>query len=115
MRWQTAVQLIDERGRAPSNGLVHQVCVETGTLGTAQNDYVILFDSNSISGMGHGLTSTNFSGSAIEGRKLAPPIYRATLTERCVVLDAQFTSGVVSGSSTDASYYIYWRPNGGRD
>lgn len=108
-RTATGAQVTDERGKTPTNGLLHMVCVESGTAGTAPYEYALVFDELTSAAIGYPTGATS-------GRKLLPPVQRATSTERCVTVDAQFTSGLfVLNSSAVGATYVYWRPIGGKD
>ena len=100
----TAEQLVDEAGVAPKQGMIRRVCRETGTTGTAHLENVLLWDT---------ITAADISF-ATTGRRLAPPLPRATLTAECTEINALFTAGVgIKNSSAVGSTYVYWRELGG--
>ena len=100
----TAAQIVDENGVAPKQGMIKKVCRETGTTGSAHLEYVLLWDT---------ITAADMA-LATSGRRLAPPLPRATLTVECTDLNALFTAGAgVKNSSAVGSTYVYWRELGG--
>lgn len=102
----TLSQVVDEDGLSPVQGVVYQVCMETGSVTTWDT---LLFDTTSL------LVDVNTTG-----RRLGPPMYapwQGTTTETvpCIVLNAQFTRGiVVLRKAAAGGAWIYWLPNGGR-
>lgn len=100
----TAAQVVDEAGVAPKQGMIKRVCRETGTTGSAHLEYVLLWDTITASDIAYATT----------GRRLAPPLPRATLTVECTEINALFTAGAaIKNSSAAGSTYVYWRELGG--
>lgn len=100
----TAAQIVDESGVAPKQGMIGKVCLETGTSGSAHLENVLLWDTITASDIAFATT----------GRRLSPPLPRATLTAECTTLNALFTAGAaVKNSSAVGSTYVYWRELGG--
>jgi hypothetical protein len=103
--FQTApAQLVDEAGIAPKQGLVKRICMESAPAIPAALDNAVVWDTAVAATMS--LTGP--------GRRIAPPIQRLSGVEKCVEINAEFTSGLgvmqgVSGGST----YVYWRELGG--
>ena len=93
----------DESGRYPTNGTLERVCISSG----ATSEFVVVADTNTNTGLTVATT----------GKRLMPPLHRATNADRCTPkLDAQFTSGIGAlQNNISGSYYIYWRPNGGKN
>lgn len=102
---ETASVLRDETGTPQTQGVVHQICAETGTVGTAQNEWVSLWDRVS--------TTTPALNASTTGMIYAP-ISRATLTIVCSpILDAIFTAGAIVGQSAlGKRAWVYWAPSG---
>ncbi len=100
----TPAQLVDESGVAPKQGLVKRICLESAPALVGATDNVVVWDTLAVAGM-------TISG---VGRRIAPPIMRLSSVEKCVEINAEFTSGigVMQGVSTGSSY-IYWRELGG--
>lgn len=100
----SAVQVVDESGVAPKQGMVKRVCVETGSTLTSVMLAVVLWDTATAAGV-------TLGGA---GYRIMPPLMRATLTVTCTEVNALFTSGVaVLHSSAIGSTYVYWRELGG--
>lgn len=98
----TATPLLDNNGNVVPNGQLHMVCTSSGA---ATTENVVVFDSNTISGIS--ITSVN--------QMIMPPLNRSATAQTCSPsLDAQFNTGLIilnsvnSGQST-----VYWRPSGG--
>lgn len=102
---ETASLIKDEAGKAPVVGVIHQVCAETGTVGSAQDQWVFLWDRASTTTPALVPNTT---------RTLMAPLPRATTTVACSgILDAVFTEGAVVGqSATGRRAWVYWAPSG---
>lgn len=112
---QSETQVTDEDGKTPTTGVLHKACLESGPAIVQNNDWLIIWDSSAA------------TGTAALGRRLLPPLMRAsaaastafgTQALRCTeVMDAIFTKGLraLQGQSTGVgTSYIYWRDLGGR-
>lgn len=98
----TAQLVVDEDGTAPTAGVLKKVCVSSGS---ATTEYAVVYDSASITG----ITATT------SGKALHPLLNRATATERCLDINAQFHRGlVVIQDSAVGRTYVYWRKLSGR-
>ena len=62
------VQVVDEAGVAPKQGLVKRICVESGVAAGNVADWTVVWDTLAVAGM---------TGTGI-GRRIAPPIGHAT-------------------------------------
>lgn len=107
----TLALVVDELGVTPTQGIVRSFCAESGTSGTAQNEWVVLFNSTSI-------TTSPALNANTSARRLYPPLSRATQTERCSPdIYALFNAGLVIGQTVTSELgtktgYVYWRPLG---
>lgn len=100
----SASLVLDEGGTAPTSGTLHKVC---GSSGTATSETFVVFDASAT------LMSPALS-IGVADRALMPPVNRATATERCLEVNAQFHRGLVGlNSAASGRTYIYWSPNGG--
>lgn len=94
----TAAQLVDEGGVAPKQGMVHRVCVESGSA------LAIVWDT---------VTAADISASG-SGRRILPPVLASAAAVVCVDINALFTSGIgVKNTTAVGSTYVYWRELGG--
>lgn len=95
----TEVQVTDESGVAPAQGILHRVCIESGV---AAVDYLLIWD-----------TSTQTGGVRVLNRRLLPALFVAsTYGMTCTPgdLNILFTAGLrVLQSSAVNRNYIYWR------
>jgi hypothetical protein len=93
-------QVVDENGVAPTSGILHMVCVESRASSDVSSTYwAIVWDTAAATG-----------GAAVTGRRLLPPLVRATDAILCQTLDAVFTLGLrVMNGVAYGSTYIYWR------
>jgi len=93
-------QVSDENGVAPAAGILHMVCVESRAADVNPSTYwAIVWDTSSATG-----------GTSVTGRRILPPVERASEAARCVVVDAVFTLGLrVLNGIASGSTYIYWR------
>ncbi len=101
----TAAQVVDEDGVAPKQGMLHKVCVESGTAaGDAfLGQMAIVWDT---------VTAADMTVVGT-GRRIIAPMSRAT-TAWCLEINALFTSGLgIKNSSAVGSTYVYWRELGG--
>lgn len=98
-----AVQIVDESGVAPKQGMVGRLLLSTG----AVSNYCVLADSNTTSG----LTSVT------TGKFLTAPFAYQTSLGQDLVIGALFTSGLVvinnANVSAPGGCYVYWRELGG--
>ncbi len=96
------VQVVDENGVAPKQGMVRQICISSVTTTDA---YVVIYDSNTVAG--NNVSTPNI--------KLGPQLQGATTKPLCLQLNVEFTSGLVIEISTktspgaSGSGYVYWR------
>lgn len=102
------VQVVDEAGVAPTQGMIRQVCLSSA----ATTSSVFIYDSSSTA------SSTGNLGPGVVGKRLAPPIVGLAATEHCVQLNALFTSGLFievypSALVAPGGAYVYWRELGG--
>ena len=99
-------QVTDEDGKTPTTGVLHKVCLESAPAFPAADDWAVVWDSSAI------------TGTTAAGRRLLPPIMRASRAEKCTdVVDLIFTKGlrVLNGASTGVGgTYIYWRELGAK-
>jgi hypothetical protein len=100
----TAAQVLDESGVAPKQGMVKRVCLESAPAIPSASDYAYLWDTVTAADM-------VITGA---GRRIAPPIQRLSGVEKCVELNALFTSGLgIDQGTAVGSVYVYWRELGG--
>lgn len=100
----TEVQVTDESGAAPKNGILHKICVISGN---PVLDFALVWD-----------TSSQTGGVGVANRRLLPPFYPLSVTQLTCSndLNALFTAGL-RGANSQASgmVYIYWRGLGDRN
>ena len=97
-------QVVDEAGVAPVQGLVKRICLESSSAAIPASETAILWDTSVAANM----------TAAGTGRRIMPPLPRATGVVTCVEINAMFTSGLgVMNSATTGSTYVYWRELGG--
>ena len=96
----TPVQVVDERGLAPKQGLISRICMESGALGGLASDWAEVWDT----GVAANMTAAG------TGHRIAPPFMRVSNVESCSDINVKFTSGlgVMQGAATGSSY-IYWK------
>lgn len=100
----TPAQLVDEASVAPVSGMINRVCVESAVGISGASDIVVIWDT---------VTAANMTLTGA-GRRLVPPIQRASNVQSCLEVNAEFTSGVgVMQSLNTGGTYIYWRELGG--
>lgn len=100
----TAAQVVDEDGVAPKQGMVKRICVESAPAIPVPTDYTYLWDT---------ITAADMAITGA-GRRIAPPIQRLSGVEKCVEINALFTSGLaVDNGQAVGSTYVYWRELGG--
>ena len=100
----TAAQIVDEDGVAPKQGMIKRICVESAPAIPAANDYAFVWDT---------ITAADMAITGA-GRRVAPPVQRLSGVEKCVDIDALFTSGAaVKQGTAVGSTYVYWRELGG--
>ncbi len=101
------VQILDESGVAPKQGVIHMVCLSTNAVTT----WAIVYDSNTATGLASG------AGQSTYGIALMPPLAASTTLLSCTpVLNALFTSGAVialNSGIAQGGVYVYWRELGG--
>jgi len=95
-------QVTDEDGKTPTGGVLHKVCVESAANFPLNTDWVLVWDSAAA------------TGTQASGRRLLPPITRASAADKCSdIIDAVFTRGLrVQHGSVNGASYIYWRELG---
>lgn len=96
-----AVQIVDESGVNPRQGMLYQVCLGTGAVTT----WAVAHDSNTITGLGQ-LTA---------GTQLTPLFPASATLVQCQQFNAMFTSGLVIETSValPTGALVYWRELGG--
>lgn len=101
------VQVVDESGVAPKQGIIHMVCLSTNAVTT----WAIVYDTNTATGLAGGV------GQSTYGIALTPPIPASTTLLTCSpVLNALFTSGAAVALNVgiaQGGVYVYWRELGG--
>ena len=94
------VQVVDERGLAPKQGLIGRICLESAPAIAAPNDWAILWDT----GVAANMTANG------TGRRLFPPVQRVSGVEHCVDVNVKFTTGIgLMDGATTGSTYVYWK------
>ena len=100
----TETQVSDESAVAPVFGILHKVCVESapsiaGNSPVAVTDWALVWD------------TTTATGAQGAGRRLLPPLMRATAALVCSPdLDVLFSLGLrVANGGAAGSTYVYWR------
>ncbi len=100
----TPAQLTDEDGNALKQGMVRRICVESAPAIPTAADNAVFWDTVTAADM------TVFGG----GRRIAPPIQRLSGVEKCVEVNALFTSGLgIKNGAAVGSTYVYFRELGG--
>lgn len=96
-------QVTDEDGLTPTTGVLNRVCVESAPAALAATDWTIVWDSSAA-------TPTSATG-----RRLLPPIMRASQVEHCTeAVNLIFTRGLRVQTGGVGSSYIYWRELGAK-
>lgn len=96
------IQLVDESGVAPKQGMIGKVCIGTAPVTT----WGVVYDSNTVTG----------TMSTATGLRLFPPVPASTTLLQCFTVNALFTSGAVvevSAAMAQNGFYVYWRELGG--
>ena len=100
----TAAQLVDESSVAPKQGMVKRVCLESAAAIPAASDSVVFWDT---------VTAADIATSGA-GRRIMPPVMRVSGVEKCLEVNALFTSGLgIKQGASVGSTYVYWRELGG--
>ena len=96
----TPVQVVDERGLAPKQGLISRICLESAPAIPLASDWAQVWDTGVAAGM----------SAAGTGHRIAPPFMRVSGVQACTDINAKFTSGlgIMQGAATGSSY-IYWK------
>lgn len=98
----SAVQVVDHKGNALTDLVVKKFCVSAGA---ATTEFSMIFDSSS--------TTTTSLDANLGVRALAPPVNRATATERCVDLNVRAHRGVTMlNSIATGAAWVYFKKNG---
>lgn len=97
------IQVTDESGVAPKQGILHKICVESGS--AAQ--WALVWDTSAITSAG-----TASAAAAVVNRKLFPAVFSQTSASYGCTPDinAVFTAGLRTiNSDATVRTYIYWR------
>lgn len=106
-----AVVVRDEAGNAAVAGVLHMVCVSSGS---ATSDYAVAYDSAGALGNILGITAANQTTNV--GAQITPLLNRSTTLPLCQTVDAQFNNALIllqSAAPTNGTTHAYWRPLGG--
>lgn len=96
----TPVQVVDGQGKAPKNGIIDRICLESAPAIPLTSDWVQVWDTNVAANM----------TAAGTGHRVAPPIVRLSGVQSCLDIRSEFKFGlgVMQGAATGSSY-IYWK------
>lgn len=95
------VQVVDAAGKAPKQGLVGRICLESAPAIAAASDWVILWDT---------AVAVGSMAATGTGRRIFPPVQRVSGVEHCVDVNTQFTTGLgIMAGATTGSAYVYWK------
>lgn len=102
--------VVDESGTAPTTGVLHRICLSSGSPTAYYNELFAVFDASAT------LNSPAITINTV-GRALFPPMNRLSRQYVCSErIDTQFHRGLVGVTNFAAGgAYVYWSRNGGAD